>query len=321
MAKLLESRLGKIHKFKNNPRKMDDGSFTRLTESLDRRKKFLEVRNIVVWEVPKDLKEIKPDSPFVGQEGQIVILGGNQRYDALINLGYDRIPDDCIIEARDKFNGERCGAWWTPEEAEAFVLMDNNQEGMAGENDYEMLMELFDKQRLKEAGINFAEMPMEFQKEDAPSVEEEVETGEHGERDEELEGFIQRRESSRGRVDEMHEAGFYIVPYWETYDQKIQFLDFIREKFGIENDREIFIDGFKLAEALGLDIEHSGLMFPTPKPVKSLVNLALDGEKEGYEVKGEMPEADELTDEPEEELDSDDGLTELPEESSPDREN
>ena len=290
MAKMLDSRLGKIHKFKNNPRKMDDGSFTRLTESLDKRKKFLSVRSIVVWEVPKDLTQTNPKSPFCGQEGQTIILGGNQRYDALIELGYDRIPDDCIIEARDVFNGSRCGAWWTPEEAEAFVLMDNNQEGMAGENDYEMLMELFDKQRLKEAGVNFAEMPEEFQKETAPSIEEEIEHGEHGEMDEDLKGFIERREASRGMVDEMTEAGFYCVPYFETHQQTIQFLDYIRDKFGIENDREKFIDGFKLAEALGLKIEHSGLEFPTPKPVKALQKLAMDGTQEGYEVAGNIEE-------------------------------
>lgn len=300
MAKLLESRLGKIHKFKNNPRKMDDGSFQRLTESLDKRHKFLSVRSIVVWEVPKDLTQTNPASPFCGQEGQIIILGGNQRYDALMELGYDRIPDDCIIEARDCINGFRNGAWWSAEEAEAFVLMDNNQEGMAGENDYEMLMELFDKQRIKEAGINFAEMPEEFQKETSPEIEEEIEKGEHGEMDEDLKGFIERRESSRGMVDEMTEVGFYCVPYFETYDQKKQFLDYVQEKFGIGNDREVFLDGFKLAEALGLKIEHSGLMFPTPKPVKALQELAMDGTKDGYEVGSDnIPEGDDVTEEPE----------------------
>lgn len=299
MAKLLESRIGKIHKFKNNPRKMDDGSFTRLTESIDKRKKFLSVRNIVVWEVPRDLTQTNPTSPFCGQEGQIIILGGNQRYDALIELGYDKIPDDCIIEARDCINGFRNGAWWSPEEAEAFVLMDNNQEGMAGENDYEMLMEMFDKQRLKEAGINFAEMPEEFQKETSQDIEKEIETGEHGEMDEDLKGFIERRESSRGMVGEMTEAGFYCVPYFETYAQKKQFLDFLQEKHGIGNDREIFVDGFKLAEALGLKIEHSGLMYPTPKPVKSLQELAMDGTKDGYEVVGDIiPEGESDSDEP-----------------------
>ena len=39
-----------------------------------------------------------------------------------------------------------------------------------------------------------------------------------------------------------------------------------------------------------MKIEHSGLEFPTPKPVKALQELAMDGTQEGYEVAGDIEE-------------------------------
>lgn len=287
-VKLLESRYGKIHRLTNNPRTISDGAYTQLCESLNRGNDidFLMVRGLVVWKVPEDLTQrVSADgkkSPFCGQEGKYVILGGNQRYRALQELGYEKIPDEWLKDAKHPD-----GNWWTPEEAERFVLLDNNPEGIAGETDYDKLVEQFNAECLKIVGIDFAKTDEEFQKEMAKDTDQEVEEGEHGEKDEKLQDFIDRRENSRGAVEEMTEVGFYFVPVFETHDQKMKFLYFLKDKFGIEADREVFVNGFKLAEAMGCTIERSGLHFPSPKPEKALQEMAMDGTKEGWETVGE----------------------------------
>lgn len=312
---LLGSRYGKIHRLANNPRTISDNAFTTLVESLSRGDDadFMKVRGLVVWLVPKDLserlKEEGKKSPFMGQDGKYVILGGNQRYLALQHLGYEKIPDEWLHDAKHPD-----GRWWTPEEAERFVLLDNNPEGIAGESDYEKMVAEFNRECMKMVGIDFANLALEEQQEAAQPVEEEVEQGEHGEKDEALKEFIEHRENSRGVVEEMTEVGFYCVPVFETHSQKMKFLEFLQEKNpDIRIDREVFIDGFQLAEMMGLKIEKSGLKFPEPKPEKALQEMAMDGTSEGWETRGDddIPVgADESEAEAEDEEAAADGQTE-----------
>ena len=140
----------------------------------------------------------------------------------------------------------------------------------------------------------------------AEPVEDEVEEGEHGDRDQDLEDFIKRREDSRGHTDEMFDFGFYTVTVFETHDQKMAWLEFLKEKYGIEADREVFINGFAMAKQLGKTIEYSGLKFPKRKPSEALQEMAMDGSSEGWEVaSGAMPEGasaeEEAAEEPEDE--------------------
>ena len=69
----------------------------------------------------------------------------------------------------------------------------------------------------------------------------------------------------------------------------------------MEANRDIFLNGFQMAEALGKKIEYSGLKFPTSKPSAALQAMAMDGTEAGWEKgSGEMPEgtsAEEETDE------------------------
>ena len=87
----LTTYLGKLHKLSNNPRKISDGAFTMLMESMLRKDEMgyadiemLMANPIVVWMVPSELPEGRDDWPWEGQEGQLVVLSGNQRYDALV---------------------------------------------------------------------------------------------------------------------------------------------------------------------------------------------------------------------------------------------
>lgn len=294
MAKrILTTYLGKLHKLSNNPRTITDGSFTKLMESLLRKDgggkadiEMLRANPIVVWMVPHELPSERKDWPWEGQEGKLVVLSGNQRYDALVEMGYEKIPDDWV--AVGKYAD---GEWWSPEHAERFILLANSPEGVSGETDYDKLVKKFDEECLRAVGMDFARTPMEFQERTAETTEDEVESGEHGEMDQELHDFIQRREDSRGNLEEILDMGFYTVTVFETHDQKMEYLAFLKEKYGVEADRDIFVNGFRMSEALGKKIEYSGLKFPDAKPSKALQEMAMDGSEAGWETNsGEVPE-------------------------------
>lgn len=301
MAKrILETEIGKVYKLSNNPRVIGDGAFTKLCESLMRKDgtghgdiEMLRANPLVVWCVPQELPGGRDDWPWAGQEGKLVMLSGNQRYDALVEMGYKSIPKEWM--AVGKYAD---GRWWSPEHAERFILLANSPEGVSGETDYEKLVKAFDAECLRAVGMDFAQTPMEFQAKMSESVEDEVEQGEYGEQDQELSDFIKRREDSRGLCEEMLDMGFYTVTVFETHDQKMEYLRFIQERFGVEANRDVFINGFRMAEALGKKMEYSGLKFPESKPSAALQEMAYDGTKEGWEVKAELrPEGTALEEE------------------------
>lgn len=277
---LLNSKYGKIHRFTKNPRFISDGAFTTLVESIDRDFKFLRVRSIVVWEVPDDIATTHPKSPFCGQHGKLIVIGGNQRYCALLQLHYDRIPDDAIVLAQDAD-----GKWWTPDEAERFLLMDNNPEGISGETDYQELVDKFNAEAMKLVGIDFAQAPLDFQEEQSKPVEEEVEEGEHGEKEKGMEDFIKDREASRAVVPGMLDSGYYSILEFDTTEDMLKFAEFIGNKFNIRQNGQ-YIDGYAFAKALGCEIETPDIHFRDPKPEKALQELAMNGIKAGWEVEG-----------------------------------
>ena len=312
--RILTTYLGKLHKLSNNPRTISDGAFTMLCESMlgqdekgNKNVELLGLNNIIVWMVPSELPEGRDDWPWEGQEGKLVILSGNQRYDALVEMAYERIPDEWIKPAKYA-NGE----WISPEHAEKVILLMNNPEGVSGETDYDKLVAKFNAECLKAVGMDFAQTPIEFQERMAESVEDEVEQGEHGEEDQELADFKKRREDSRGMTDEMFDMGFYTVVFFETHDQKMEFLSFLKEKYGLDSDRDIFISGFKMAEALGKKIEYSGLKFPKRKPVKALQEMAMDGTADGWETGSDsIPEGASTDEDTEDDFDDGNGIDEM----------
>lgn len=316
--KVMTSEYGSIYRLSSNPRNIQDDSYTRLVESLERDADFLMIRGIVVWRVPEKVEEEGDGrpveegeeeaerkekggngsgrrDPFAGQEGKLVVLGGNQRYRALQDLGYEKIPSEWIKMAKHP-NGE----WFTREEAERFVLLDNNPEGIAGESDYDTMIAKFNAEWMKVCGIDFAQTPLEFQEEQAKEVEDEVEEGEHGEGDEKLQEFIKDREASRDIVPEMTSTGFYLSLCFETTDQKMAFMEKIIMDYGVPiTDDGRFAYGVALANAMGMEMKSEPLKFPEPKPEKALQEMAMDGTEEGYEEIGDIPEGEEVSDDEE----------------------
>lgn len=108
-------KLDKIKPNQENPRKITPEKLENLKASIERDPEFMRLRPIVV-------------------DGDGVILGGNQRYQAILKLGMYEIPDEWVISA-DKL---------TEEQARRFVLVDNSPDSMSGEWDEALLAEYFD---------------------------------------------------------------------------------------------------------------------------------------------------------------------------------
>ena len=155
MARYLDSKYGKIKPYKGNPRKISDGSFTKLCASIDRDPEFMQARPIIIDE-------------------NNAILGGNQRQFAILSLleggwslegeemirlyGWEcvfdgKLPDDWVRRLL-KPKGMSAEDWEVKKQR--FVLIDNSPEGMAGEFDYEIMGENFSPDVMADAGIDFA---------------------------------------------------------------------------------------------------------------------------------------------------------------------
>ena len=273
----LKSEYGAISLLKNNPRQISGAAFSTLSESVEAKPYMLNVRGIVVWRVPENVSE---DGPFAGQAGELVVLGGNQRCKVLIEQGYESIPSKWVSLAK----GDD-GEWWSEEDAQQFVLMDNNPEGIAGTYDYDKMIREYDKRLMAAAGIDVSNLAIDQQQDiaDESSVEDEVEKGEHGEKDPELEEFIAKRERTREDLPELMETGFYLCLVFETHGQKMEFL----EKAGIEEavEYEMFVDGVEFArEKCGVEIERSGLHFPDMRIDGKLAELAMENDQEPEEM-------------------------------------
>lgn len=110
----------------NNPRTITQDQFKKLVKSIHTFAKMMELRPIVVDE-------------------QWMILGGNMRYQAIMELGYTEIPDTWVKMAMGL----------TEEEKQEFIVRDNVG---FGEWDWEMLGNHFDMESLAEWGVEVPQM-------------------------------------------------------------------------------------------------------------------------------------------------------------------
>ena len=231
---VMDSRLGKIHLLTKNARIIRDSAFTALVKSIDEDKDYLAMRGIIVWQVPKVLTVADPAKcPFTGQEGKLVVIGGNQRYKALQALGKTEIESRFLIEAKDAD-----GNWVSPEAAERIVVKDNSPEGIAGEFDYKKLFNNYSTQSLKLSGIdfsNFADMMNAQTVDPKKEAADNAEKGEFGEKDPALKTFIEHREQTRKDLKEIDEAGFHLLLVFETPDVKFDFI----AKFGLTGENKV----------------------------------------------------------------------------------
>ena len=127
LEKLILSEMVELSSLKlnpDNPRFIKTEAFQLLKDSLKRDPKLLEFRPLVI-------------------DADGTILGGNQRYRALKELGYKDISNLWVKD----------GSWMTTEQKRRFILLDNSPKGMSGEFDYEILANGWEPRELIELGF------------------------------------------------------------------------------------------------------------------------------------------------------------------------
>jgi hypothetical protein len=127
-----------------NPRKTQKNDFNRILKSL------------------KDFPEGLRANPIKVDENY-VILAGNQRAKALSILGYKEIPDEWV-EIKEG---------WTKEEKKKFIIKDNQN---AGEFDREKIEMNFNPDEIKDFGIEFPDIEIDYSiLDEDSSIEEQME--------------------------------------------------------------------------------------------------------------------------------------------------
>jgi len=124
-----------------NPRIIKEKRFKKLKQSVEEFPKMLELRPIIVDE-------------------NNVIVGGNMRYKALVELGYDEVDDKWVRSAND----------FSPEELRRFVITDNVE---FGEPDFDMLANDYDLEELLNYGMDQNDFKIdddEFKIDEKPEV-------------------------------------------------------------------------------------------------------------------------------------------------------
>lgn len=119
---------------KGNPRYIKDEKFAKLVNSIKEFPKMMELR------------------PIIYNPVNMEILGGNMRYKALKELGYDNIPENWIKSAQD----------FTDAEIRRFIITDNNG---FGEWDYDLLANDWDAEELEEWGMDIPDFSFEDEEE------------------------------------------------------------------------------------------------------------------------------------------------------------
>ncbi len=115
-------KLSEIKVNKSNPRIIKDEKFKKLIKSLEDFPKMMEFRPIVV-----------------NDDG--MILGGNMRYRALLDLGYKEVPDNWVKKASDL----------TDDEKRRFIIVDNLS---FGEHDWDALANEWNSEELEAWGLD-----------------------------------------------------------------------------------------------------------------------------------------------------------------------
>ena len=114
-------KLSSIKSNPNNPRIIKDSRFEKLKQSIREFPKMLELRPIIINE-------------------QKIVIGGNMRLKALIELGYKDIPEEWIKRAE----------YLTEDEVRRFIIADNVG---FGEHDWDLLANDWDAKELEGWGL------------------------------------------------------------------------------------------------------------------------------------------------------------------------
>lgn len=126
-AKILWPNTGQISGVPKNPRLIKDHKFDKLVKSIKDDPEMLNLRELIVY-------------PYAGQ---YVIIAGNMRFRACVELGILSIPCKILPEATP------------PEKLKAIVIKDNIG---YGENDWDLLANEWDTHQLEDWGMDLPQI-------------------------------------------------------------------------------------------------------------------------------------------------------------------
>jgi len=115
-------KLSDIKSNPNNPRLIKDDKFKKLVNSIKEFPKMMDLRPIII-------------------DNDSMILGGNMRLKALLELKYSEVPNEWIKKAKDL----------TEDETRRFIIADNVG---FGEHDWDLLANEWDSEQLIEWGLD-----------------------------------------------------------------------------------------------------------------------------------------------------------------------
>ena len=115
-------KLSEIKSNPNNPRLIKDDKFKKLVNSIKEFPKMMDLRPIII-------------------DNDSMILGGNMRLKALLELKYSEVPNEWIKKAKDL----------TEDETRRFIIADNVG---FGEHDWDLLANEWDSEQLIEWGLD-----------------------------------------------------------------------------------------------------------------------------------------------------------------------
>ena len=208
-------KLNELKKLPNNPRIIRDKQFKTLCDSIRDNPKYFEARPVILS----------------NRTGEMVIIAGNQRYEAAKSLKLKEVPT-FLIEGLDEAKERE------------IIIRDNISNG---EFDMSALANEWSDLPLVEWGVDLPEHFFE-----TPDEKSELTSNDVLEDNPKLQKFIEAREKSRERGKDKNELNFWVCLVFQSYDQKHEFLKQLPE--GLSVKYGMYVDGEAFAEAVGNSI-------------------------------------------------------------------
>ena len=208
-------KLTEIKKLEGNPRIIRDKQFKTLCDSIRDNPKYFEARPVILS----------------NRTGEMVIIAGNQRYEAAKSLKLKEVPT-FLIEGLDEAKERE------------IIIRDNISNG---EFDFDELANSWSDLPLVDWGVDLPEHFFETPDEKSELTSEDV-----LEDNPKLQKFIEAREKSRERGKDKNELNFWVCLVFQSYDQKHEFLKQLPENLQVKYG--MYVDGESLAEAVGLEV-------------------------------------------------------------------
>ena len=208
-------KLTELKKLPNNPRIIRDKQFKTLCDSIRDNPKYFEARPVILS----------------NRTGEMVIIAGNQRYEAAKSLKLKEVPTfliEGLTEAKEK----------------EIIIRDNISNG---EFDMSALANEWSDLPLVEWGVDLPEHFFETPDEKSDFTSEDV-----LEDNPKLQKFIEARQKSRERGKDKNELNFWVCLVFQSYDQKHEFLKQLPE--GLSVKYGMYVGGEAFAEAVGNSI-------------------------------------------------------------------